>query len=160
MNINYTTIKPNHNKDLATMIRNVFYEFDAPKEGTVYTDTSTDALFELFKTKKSIMWVAEVNNIAVGCCGIFPTEGLDNDCGELVKFYLSDKARGLGIGKELLLKSIKSAKELGYNTIYLESLPLFKKAIQMYEEAGFEYLSSPLGNSGHSSCDVWMLKKL
>ena len=63
------------------------------------------------------------NNEPIGCCGIYPSEGLPVDCAELVKFYLSADARGKEIGKELMHKSITSAIELGYRQLYLESLP-------------------------------------
>ncbi len=142
------------------MIRNVIEEFDAPRTGTVYEDSSTDHLFELFSESNSVLWVAELNNEPVGCCGLYPTEGLASNYAELVKFYISHEARGKGIGKELMIRTMNSAKELNYEYIYLESLPDFSKAISMYKESGFKQLDSPLGNSGHSSCDVWMLKKV
>lgn len=156
----YRKVKSEDNPYLAKVIRNTIEEFDAPRTGTVYSDESTDCLYELFQEQNSILWVAEINSEAVGCCGIYPTEGLDKGYCELVKFYISDAVRGEGIGKELMLKSIESAKEFGYSHVYLESLPHFSKAIAMYEESGFTTLDVQLGNSGHSSCNVWMLKKI
>jgi putative acetyltransferase len=160
LDIVYRKIEEKDNKALATMIRGVFDEHNAPKEGTVYTDPTTDNLYELFKKQKSVLWVAEVNNEAIGCCGIYPTEGLEKNCVELVKFYLSNKARGKGIGKELMQKSLASATEFGFKEVYLESLPVFSKAVGMYENLGFTKLKKPLGNSGHTTCNIWMLKKL
>ncbi len=37
-------ILPEDNSSLAKMIREVFEEFDAPREGTVYSDPTTDIL--------------------------------------------------------------------------------------------------------------------
>jgi putative acetyltransferase len=96
----------------------------------------------------------------VGCCGIYPTAGLEDGCAELVKYYLSDKARGKGIGKALLEKSLQSAKELGYRKLYLECLPNFTTAIAIYTNLGFVTVNERMGNSGHSSCNVWMIKDL
>ncbi|CAL2092316.1 GNAT family N-acetyltransferase [Tenacibaculum sp. 190524A05c] len=160
MDIVYRKAEQRDNPHLAKMIRGVIEEFDAPRTGTVYSDASTDALYELFHEPNSILWVAEYNGKAIGCCGIFPTEGLDNGYCELVKFYISDKARGKGIGKELMLKSIDSARNMKYSHVYLESLPHFSKAIAMYEESDFKIVDKQLGNSGHSSCNVWMVKTL
>lgn len=160
MDIVYRKAEQRDNPHLAKMIRGVIEEFDAPRTGTVYSDASTDALYELFQEPNSILWVAEYNGNAIGCCGIFPTEGLDNGYCELVKFYISDKARGKGIGKELMLKSIDSARNMNYSHVYLESLPHFSKAIAMYEESDFKIVDKQLGNSGHSSCNVWMVKTL
>ena len=60
----------------------------------------------------------------------------------------------------LLSKSIHEAKEMGYQSIYLESIPEFSKAVSIYEKQGFQYLTNPLGNSGHTGCNLWMLKQI
>jgi len=153
-------VKKEDNGFLAKMIRTVFDEYNAPKKGTVYSDPTTDNLFELFQMEKSLLWVAEIENEIVGCCGIYPTTGLPKQCAELVKFYLSASSRGKGIGKLLVEKSIESARELGYTELYLESLPEFSTAISMYERQDFLRLDQPLGESGHSTCNIWMLKEL
>ncbi|MDX2432408.1 MAG: GNAT family N-acetyltransferase [Bacteroides sp.] len=148
------------NLSLARMIRRVFEEFDAPTAGTVYSDPTTDDLYGLFRENRSVLWVAELNGEALGCCGIYPTPGLDQECAELVKFYLDTSERGKGTGKALLQRSINSARDLGYNTLYLESMPHFSRALGIYEGLGFKTLSGPLGASGHTGCDIWMLKEL
>jgi len=160
--MNPTILRPIEQKDnpaLAKMIREVFDEHGAPQKGTVYSDPTTDDLYKLFQIPGSVLWVAELSHEIIGCCGIYPTEGLPEGCAELVKFYLSANARGKGIGKELMEKSLMSAKEFGYRQIYLESLPHFDKAVSMYEKQGFLKLDTPLGNSGHTTCNIWMIKK-
>ena len=145
---------------LAALIRTVFEEHNAPTEGTVYSDPTTDHLFDLFQAERSVLWVAEVDHELVGCCGVYPTEGLPADTAELVKFYILAKARGIGIGKHLMEKAIASAMEFGYRNIYLESMPEFAKAVSMYQKLGFHSLDSAMGNSGHTSCTIWMRKSL
>ena len=153
-------INKSDNKYLSDLIRAVFEEHDAPKEGTVYSDSTTDNLYEFFKNPKSILWVVEENNEILGCCGIYPTAGLPDDCAELVKFYLMPKARGRRIGAKLLEQSIQSAIELGYTEIYVESLSHFEKAVNLYHKFGFEKLNKPMGETVHTSCNIWMIKKL
>ena len=145
---------------LAKLIRNVFNEFDAPQKGTVYSDPTTDDLYTLFQKHRAVLWVAEVNNEVLGCCGVYPTEGLEKDCAELAKFYLSGKIRGKGIGKQLMLQCFQSAREMQYKKLYLESMPQFSKAVSMYEKYGFTPLDAPLGNSGHTTCNILMIKEL
>lgn len=145
---------------LAKMIREVFREHNAPQIGTVYSDPTTDNLYDFFKAEKSILWVAEIDKEVLGCCGIYPTEGLEENTAELVKFYLPAKARGKGIGKKLMERSILSATEFGYKKLYLESLPQFSKAISIYVRQGFKMIDKPMGNSGHTTCNIWMLKEL
>ncbi|MDB5031461.1 GNAT family N-acetyltransferase [Mucilaginibacter sp.] len=149
------------NVELARIIRDVFEEFDAPKEGSVYSDDQTDHLFELFNdTPGSCYFVAEENGVLLGGCGVFPTEGLPNGYAELVKLYLSAATRGKGIGKILMEKCFEAATGLGYTHLYLESFPQFAKAVSMYEGMGCIRIDQPLGNSGHFACTIWLVKEL
>lgn len=153
-------VRKEDNSTLAKVIREVFEEHDAPRIGTVYSDPTTNNLFDLFQTPKSILLVAESNNMILGCCGVFPTEGLPEDHTELVKFYLVQKARGKGIGRKLMEHCIRSAKEFGYKKMYLESLSQFSRALSIYEKQGFKKLNKPMGISHHSTCNIWMIKEL
>lgn len=154
--IHYRKIQKKDNPIIAKIIRSTLEEFGVNQPGTVYTDPTTDSLFELFQEKGSIYLVAEINNKLIGACGIYPTEGLPEGCGELVKLYLDKAYRNKGIGKELMLKSINSAKEMGYNKLYLESLPELNQAVDLYKKVGFKQLEERLGNSGHFACNLWM----
>jgi putative acetyltransferase len=154
-------IAPENNAEIARVIRSVLEEFGVNKPGTVYTDPTTDHLFELFESvSKSAYFVLEMDGKLVGGCGIFPTEGLDADCVELVKLYLLKEHRGKGIGEELIRRSLLEAKNLGFEKVYLETLPELHNAIGLYEKMGFHRLEKPLGNSGHFACDMWMLKEI
>ncbi len=146
---------------LAKIIRAAFIELGAPLTGTVYEDPTTDTLFELFDSEElATLYVAEEDGKVLGCCGVFPTKGLESEYAELVKFYLAKEARDKGIGKALFEKSIQAARDFDYKFLYIESQPSFSKAVKMYEQYGFNYLNHSLGNSGHDNCDVWMLKTL
>lgn len=153
-------IQPGDNAALAKIVRETLAEFGLDKPGTVYYDPTTDALYELFRTPRSTYFVAEIDNKIVGGSGIFPTDGLPDDVCELVKMYLIPSARGSGLGRMLIERSLEAAKESGYKKVYLESMPELSKALKVYEKFGFEYLQGPMGNSGHFGCHKWMLKKL
>lgn len=158
--ISIRKIQQSDNKALATIIRNIFSEMNIPTEGTVFTDSTTDDLYSLFETEKAILWVAVEDDTVLGCCGVYPTNALPIGCVELVKFYLDPAARGKKIGKALFEKSLESALQLEYKSVYIESFPQFSEAIKMYKKFGFTYLTYPLGNSGHFGCNIWMLKQL
>lgn len=153
-------IYASENNAIAALIRDVFHELNAPKTGTAYNDPTTDYLYEKFKTEGSVLFVAEVNGQIAGCCGIYPTEGLPENYAELVRFFISNKYRGKGIGKALMQECTQWAKEFGYSHLYLESIPEFDKAIGIYESLGYKHLPAPLGNTGHTTCSVWMLKDI
>jgi putative acetyltransferase len=163
INMSHTTfrsIKKEDNKQLASIIRAVFEEFNAARPGTVYYDETTDDLYTLFQTPGSVCWVAEVDGQIAGCAGIFPTPGLPAGYCEFVKFYLVNSARGKGVGRKLMEQCLDTAKNLGYTQVYLESLPEFNAAISLYEKMGFEPLNGPLGDSGHFGCNIWMITAL
>ncbi|MBC6492177.1 GNAT family N-acetyltransferase [Flavihumibacter stibioxidans] len=160
MNLKIRPIEPADNPLLATIIRTALTEFGANKPGTVYYDESTDHLYELFRHPGSAYFVAVENGKIIGGAGIFPTEGLPEGCGELVKMYLSAEARGKGLGRRLIAHILETAKAMGYHQVYLETMPELRKAVSVYEKFGFSYLEGPLGNSGHFGCDVWMLKDI
>lgn len=145
---------------MAVIIRSVLAEFKANKPGTVYYDPTTDDLFTLFQTANAAYFVAELNGEIMGGSGIYPTHNLPTGCCELVKLYLSHNARGKGLGKVLMNQCFQAAKQLGYTSIYLETMPELSTAVGLYEKLGFEYLKDPLGNSGHFGCDIWMVRQL
>jgi len=152
-NFHIRTVTPSDNADLARIIRAVFEEHKAPTEGTVYTDPTTDDLHGLFRKEGATLYVGEVDGSIVGCGG---TDG----CVEFVKFYLAPEGRGLGLGLAIMQKSQELAKSNGITQIYLESLPHYAKAVKMYEKQGYTMLDKPMGCSGHTGCNIWMVKNL
>jgi putative acetyltransferase len=159
-NIVIRNIQPSDNPFLAKIVKDTLAEFGANRPNTVYYDPTTDALYELFQKEGAAYSVAEMNSEIVGGGGIYPTDGLPADTCELVKMYLLPHARGAGLGRILIEKCLASAKEAGYKQVYLESMPELKQALNMYAKFGFEYLKGPMGNSGHTGCSLWMIKRL
>lgn len=148
------------NHALAGIIRSSLKEFNANKPGTVYFDETTDHLSELFKRENSAYFVLLIDDEIAGGGGFYPTAGLPAKTCELVKMYLSGKFRQKGLGYLLLKKCIEEARQSGYKRMYIETMPELKKAIALYQKNGFHFINAPLGNSGHTGCDVWMLKDL
>ncbi len=158
--IQIRSIQKSDNPDLAVIIRNTLTEFGAANPGTVFFDPTTDALFKLFQTPNAAYFVAEANNKILGGGGIYPTEGLPEGTCELVKMYLLPEARGIGLGRTLIEKCLETAKEYGFQQVYLETLDELHLALKIYAKFGFEYLPAPLGNTKHFGCGLWMLKTL
>jgi len=153
-------IQPTDNPHLALIVRNTLAEFGAANPGTVYFDSTTDTLFELFQAKNAAYFVAESNGKILGGGGIYPTEGLPENTCELVKMYLLPEARGIGLGRTLIEKCLESATGNGFRQVYLETLDELHLALKIYAKFGFEYLKASMGNSKHFGCGLWMLKKL
>jgi putative acetyltransferase len=154
-------IKKEDNAAIAIIIRAALEEFGANKPGTVYFDATTDHLYELFQShKRCAYFIAEEDGLILGGAGYFHSEGLDETTCELVKMYLSKSARGKGLGQQMIAYCMAEAKKIGFEQMYLETMPELQKAIHVYEQFGFDYLKGPMGNTGHDGCGIWMLKKI
>ena len=148
------------NQAVAALIRAVFDELDIPKVGTAYEDPYLDLMFEEYNKPKSIYYVVAKDGIVVGSAGIAPLANEAVSICELQKMYFLPETRGIGIGAEMMEVCLQSAKNFGYEKCYLETMPFMLAAQKLYKKAGFEYISAPMGSTGHDSCPVWMLKEL
>jgi GNAT superfamily N-acetyltransferase len=72
---------------------------------------------------------------ALGCVAVRPLEGT-TVC-EMKRLYVRPAARGLGIGAALVAAVIKSAEELGYAEMKLDTLPSMPEAFTLYKRCGF-----------------------
>ena len=153
-------IEINDNAAIEHIIKETLMEFDAAVPGTAFMDKSLANMFEAYQSEKSTYFVAENEDKITGGCGISPLKGDNNNTAELQKMYITESYRGKGIGKQLLDTCLLYAKKKGYFGIYLETLPDMKIAGTLYKNAGFNFLSEKMGQTGHSSCHVWMYKKL
>ncbi len=145
---------------IAKIIRSSLEEFGANKPGTVYYDKETDHLTRLFDHPRAYYFMALHEGRLLGGAGIFPTAGLEENMAELVKMYLLPEARGIGLGKKLLEACFEKAREMGYTTLYIETLPELRQAISLYRHMGFEEIPAQLGNSNHGGCSVFMVRTI
>lgn len=153
-------IQPQDNLAVERIIKAIFHEFDLPLVGTAYEDQETPKMYESYQNENEVYYVLEENEEVLGGGGIKPLRDFGEDVCELQKMYFSPKVRGKGYGKLMFDKCLNAAKELGYKKCYLESASVLKTAIHIYEKNGFQHLERPLGNTGHYSCGVWMIKDL
>ena len=153
-------IKPEDNPVIKHLIKAIFPEFNMALLVTAYEDKETPKMFESHQGEKEVYFVIEVNQTVVGGGGIKPLRGYEKDVCELQKMYFSPSIRGKGLGKIMFDKCMQAAKDFGYKKCYLESASQLKAAIHIYENNGFIHLDKPLGNTGHYSCGVWMIKDL
>ena len=95
-----------------------------------------------------------------GCAGIGPLQEVDPDTWELLKMYFLPALRGTGMGTKLLNVCLQAAIKAGYRQCYLETLESMHHARKLYGKHGFAAIDAPMGNTGHSACDRWMVKDL
>ena len=153
-------IQKKDNVEIAAIVRNVLMEMGAPKVGTAYADPYLDSLFEVYSIPKAIYFVVENNGKIIGGAGVKQLDNSDENICELQKMYFLPEARGLGLGKKLMDLCLEKATEFGFDGCYIETMTYMEAAQKLYRKSGFEYLKQQIGNTGHNSCEVWMLKKL
>ena len=92
--------------------------------------------------------VALRNNEPLGCGAL---RRIEEHSGELKRMYVRPQARGLGIGRALLVALETEARALGLTRLLLETGTRQTQALGLYRQAGFadipaygEYISSPL----------------
>jgi carbonic anhydrase len=109
------------------------------------------------------LFYAENHGRPAGCVGVRPfSEGV---C-EMKRLYVEPEQRGFGIGRDLVLAAIKSAKELGYRKMLLDTLPAMRIAVKLYRELGFRetpaYYPTPLEGTIFLALDLdnWSIEEV
>ena len=148
------------NIQIAAVIRQILIDMNVPKVGTAYADPQLDCMFETYSKPRTIYYVIETQDLIIGGAGIGQLENEAVTICELQKMYFLPEARGLGLGHQMIQKCLQSARDFSYQKCYLETMPYMEATQQLYKKVGFEYICAPMGNTGHDSCPVWMLKDL
>ncbi|MGJ8666391.1 MAG: GNAT family N-acetyltransferase [Patiriisocius sp.] len=156
-------IRPIQKKDnphIAKVIRKVLVDLGVPKVGTAYSDAALDCMFETYKKERAAYFVVEEAGKIIGGAGVAQLDNYDGNVCELQKMYYLEEARGRGIGTKMMRLCLQTAKDLGFEKCYLETMTYMEAAQKLYKRSGFEYLDGPLGDTGHFSCPVQMLRNL
>lgn len=148
------------NKQIASVIRNVLVDLGVPKVGTAYADKTLDSLYEVYQKPRAIYFVIEMNSKIIGGGGVSQLDNSEQNICELQKMYFLPEARGKGLGKEMIAICLSKAKGFMFEKCYLETMTYMKAAQRLYKKNGFEYIDGPIGDTGHYSCPVHMLKDL
>jgi len=153
-------IQKEDNQQIASVIREVFISENYPKTGTAFADIQLDFLYETYNNHRSIYYIIQDEGKIFGGGGIQQLENTTENICELQKMYFLQEARNKGIGFQLIQKCIEKAIEFEYEKCYLETLPSMIAAQNLYKKVGFKYIDSPLGNTSHTTCSIWMIKSL
>ena len=90
----------------------------------------------------------------IGSYGIYK---IDSTCCELRKMYLLSDYQGRGLGKKMMDEALEKARELGFETMILETNTVLTKASHLYKKYGFEEFEPPHLSS---RCNLSLRKKL
>ena len=148
------------NKELENVLSSVMIEFKVPKKGTALSDPELKRMSNAYNSYRSIYFVIKRGGKIFGGAGISPLKNSKENICELQKMYFLNDARGIGLGKKMIKICIDTARRYKYDKCYIETMYNMKSAQKLYLSEGFNYIDKPLGNTGHSSCPVWMIKNL
>lgn len=96
--------------------------------------------------------VDDVTSEVLGTCALIKTS---HNQVELAKMGVAKTARGRGIGKLLALSALEKAREMGAQTVHLESNSRLAPAISLYKAIGFVRQPFPVP-SDYNRADVYM----
>ena len=158
--MNIRELKKTDNSELAALLRKILIEMGVPKKGTAFEDPEIDSLYETYNTARSKYFIVEEDNIIKGGAGISQLKNEAFEICELQKMYVDPSMRGKGIGSIMIEKCLQFAKENKFKLCYIETMPNMLDAQKLYLKYGFEYINSPMGNTGHTACPIWLIKSL
>ncbi len=90
-------------------------------------------------------WSVVDDGVVIGSISI-DGEDLGGNVAHLRWFILSERLRGKGLGKELLLKALAHCDAHGFDEIHLWTLKGLEAARALYERYGFELVEEYVGN--------------
>lgn len=145
---------------LVRIIETVRREYGVQNRIESVIEPADRELFATYQRARSEYFVALEADVIVGGAGIASLAGAGEETCELQRMYLSLQHRGQGVGRLLLNECLRAAKALGFRVCYAETISEMQQAIRFYETNGFKRLKAPLGSTGHSHNDCWLIKDL
>ena len=82
--------------------------------------------------------LASAGTQAIGVVAVRP---LTQDICEMKRLYVTDEARGTGLGQQLVERAITEARAIGYTAMRLDTLPTMTSAIRLYRALGFREIA-------------------
>lgn len=80
------------------------------------------------------LYLALLNGKPAGCVALRRLN--DTDC-EMKRLYVRPGCRGAGTGRALALRVIEDARDIGYEHMLLDTLPVLAEAVSLYRSLGF-----------------------
>ena len=101
------------------------------------------------------LYLAYWNGEAVGSIAL---RKIDDETCELKRMYVKPAFRKNGIAKMLIQQLVTDARDIGYRSMLLDTLPFLQTAIHMYQKIGFyeieRYNNSPMDTSIYMKLDL------
>ena len=96
----------------------------------------------MYGPPRGVLLLAKIEGGLAGCVGVRP---IDAAICELKRLYVRSDYRGTGMGRRLTETALRAAREMGYKSIRLDTLPQMAAAQRLYEELGFRDIPAYYG---------------
>lgn len=160
-NFTIRPITPADDAAIARIIRDNLKAHHLDIPGTAFFDPELDCLSGFYGEKpgkRGYFVLTDGAGEVLGGVGIGEFSGFQN-CAEVQKLYLSDPAKGRGLGKRLMETAEGFARSAGFSTLYLETHTNLASAVGLYRKLGFRQIEKPAGVL-HSTMDLFFIKNL
>ena len=135
-------------------LRAYFAEIDARFEHGFDPGTSLVATDDELSGDRGVLLVARLHDEVVGAGGVKTPPG---EPALLKRMWVSDRARGLGIGRMLLAALEDAARDRGATVVRLDTNKALTEAIAMYRACGYVEVED---FNGEPYADHWFAKQL
>ncbi len=147
-----------HAYDHLDIIRTLFTEYAAGLNIDLQFQDfkrELDRLPDKYALPDGRLYIATVDGMIAGCVAL---RRFDKTRCELKRLYVREPFRHQGIGRDLSLKVIGDAKEIGYGQILLDTLSSMESAMNLYQSLGFRqieaYYHNPIENAVYFCLDL------
>ncbi|MBP5454068.1 MAG: GNAT family N-acetyltransferase [Lachnospiraceae bacterium] len=157
----FREITEKDNPIIAKIIRDNLKAVGLDIPGTAYFDEGLDRFSELYEGKDKGYYVVERDDgEVIGGIGFSEFKlSISKDSAELQKLYLTDSAKGEGLGYKMVSFIEEKMREAGFKASYLETHDSLGAAIHIYIKSGYTEIERPK-EVGHSSMNRFFLKEL
>ena len=101
-----------------------------------------DTLSRMYGPPRGVLLLADIEGVPAGCAAV---RRLDEVTCELKRVYVRPEFRGTGMGRRLTETAMRAAREMGYTSIRLDTLPEMATAQRIYEHLGFRDIPAYYG---------------
>lgn len=94
-------------------------------------------LEDKYKGEGEALYIAFIDNKPAGCVAL---RNVDNNTAAMKRLYIRPAFRHSSLGSNMAKLVVEDAREFGYKTLLLDSLPSMENAKELYTNLGFKKL--------------------
>ncbi len=137
MHVDSFSIIDAHDVQWLNEIRTLFKSYEASLDTSLCFQEFKEELITLpgkYAPPEGCLLMAVADGTPAGCIAL---RSLGYRICEMKRLYIYPRFQGKGLGKRMVQEVIRRAREMGYTTMRLDTLPSMERAIALYTSVGF-----------------------